>query len=172
MWGRMGQKLARLEPETLHPGPKVGALVDFSAPGLGEMITAMEIDASQEVAMPEGADGSEKCPKCGGEIQATAKLYLSLGRDGWVSEEIETLNVNEPHLYCENDHELVDLLDQDRYIGLVDGAVGMVASALADRRAVDEIRDRLDLVGWTADVMDEIARIVRGTGREVRDLPM
>ncbi|MHB1892754.1 MAG: hypothetical protein ACYCTZ_04540 [Candidatus Dormibacteria bacterium] len=122
--------------------------------------------------MPEVAGGSEKCPKCGGEIQATAKLYLSLGIDGWSTEEIETLNVNEPHLYCENDHDLVDLVDEDQYIRLYETAIGTVAGALADRGVVDQIRDRLDLVGWSADVMDEIASIIRGTGREVRDLPM
>ena len=122
--------------------------------------------------MPEVAGGVAKCPKCGGEVQATAKLYLSLGADGWATEEIETLNVDEPHLYCENDHDLVELFDEDRYIELQDSAVSTVAGALGDRRAIDQIRDRLDLVGWSADAMDEVAAIVRGTGREVRDIPM
>lgn len=119
--------------------------------------------------MPEVAGGSEKCPKCGGEIQATAKLYLSLEAAGW---SIMEVGETEPHLYCENDHELADLVDGDRYIELAGSAVGALAGAFADQRALDQIRDRLDLVGWSADVMDEIASIVRGTGREVRDLPM
>ena len=146
--------------------------MDFWAPGLQEMISVAEAGGSWEVAMPEVAGGVAKCPKCGGEVQATAKLYLSLRHDGWETEEIETLNVNEPHLYCENDHDLAELVDEDRYVELVDSAISAVDGALGDRRAIDQIRDLLDLVGWSADVMDEVAAIVRGTGREVRDLPM
>ena len=137
--------------------------------GIREMISVTEADGSQEVAMPEVAGGSEKCPKCGGEIQATAKLYLSLEAAGW---SIMEVGETEPTLYCENDHELADLVDGDQYIELEGSAVSAVAGAFADQRALDQIRDRLDLVGWSADVMDEVAAIVRGTGREVRDLPM
>ena len=119
--------------------------------------------------MPEVAGGVAKCPQCGGEVQATAKLYLSLGREGWFVEEI---GETEAHLYCTNDHEMADLLSGDQYIELEGDAVSGLAGAFADQRALNQIRDRLDLVGWSADVMDEVAAIVRGTGREVRDLPM
>ena len=117
--------------------------------------------------MTEVADGLAKCPKCGGEIQATAKLYLSLEAAGWSFMEIEE---TEPHLYCENDHELADLVDGDQYIALEGSAVSALAGSLADRRVLDQIRDLLDGTDWNADTVGVIARIVRGTGREVPDL--
>lgn len=122
--------------------------------------------------MPANVDGVAQCPKCGGEVQATARLYLSLRREGWTREEVETLGVNEPHLYCENDHDLVELLDEDRYLALEEGAISAVSGSLADRGALDRIRDLLDLTAWNSDTVEEIAGIVRATGREVRDLPM
>lgn len=122
--------------------------------------------------MPEVAESVPTCPRCSGEIQATAKLYLSLRQEGWVSEEVETLDVNEPYLYCENDHDLVGLVDEDRYLAFLEGAISAVNVSLAAQRAMDRIRDLLDLTAWDSDTVEEIASIVRGTGREVRDLPM
>jgi hypothetical protein len=130
------------------------------------MISVMEV-GSREVAMPEVADGLAKCPECGGEIQATAKLYLSLEAAGWSFMEI---GETEPHLYCENDHDLAGLVDGDRYIALEGSAVSALAGSFADQPLLDQIRDLLDGTEWNVDTVGEIARIVRGTGREVRDL--
>lgn len=117
--------------------------------------------------MTEVADGLAKCPKCGGEIQATAKLYLSLEAAGWSFMEIEE---TEPHLYCENDHELADLANRDQYIALEGSALSALAGSFADRRVLDQIRNLLDGTEWNADTVGYIARIVRGTGRDMRDL--
>jgi hypothetical protein len=42
-------------------------------------------------------------------------------------------------------------------------------STVAERDALDQIAALLDGAEWDADTVDEIARIVRGTGREIRD---
>jgi hypothetical protein len=63
-------------------------------------------------------DHGPTCPECGSEIQATAKVWLTLEADGWhvfgVSDGIDDLEVT---VYCGNDHPAALTDDQDRALG-------------------------------------------------------
>lgn len=51
-----------------------------------------------------------------------------------------------------------------------DGNTIPVGSAIKSHRALDRIASILSGAEWDADLMDQVAEIVRGTGREVKDL--
>jgi hypothetical protein len=49
-----------------------------------------------------GQDEPVRCPKCGGEIQATRKTYYTWSTDKW----IPGPSGEDWDVYCENDHQL------------------------------------------------------------------
>jgi predicted transcriptional regulator len=52
-------------------------------------------------------------------------------------------------------------------------SLNVIAALMTDRdrdgHALDSIRALLDGQHWSPDAIDEVARIVRGTGREIRE---
>lgn len=63
------------------------------------------------------------CPSCGGDLQLTIKVWLTLDPEtGAVSPGFSAETVGEPEVYCENDCEIPEVLNDDDVRAKVEGA--------------------------------------------------
>jgi len=85
-------------------------------------------------------DPNPRCQECGGEIQATVPLYLTMGPGGFWSM-AHDLHGLELHVYCENDHE-VELSNPQRRD--LDGYLDGLEVRLGAIEEPDDGRDSLD----------------------------
>lgn len=82
-----------------------------------------------------------RCKECGGQIQATVKLYLRMGPGGYWSTK-PSMDDPDPRIYCENLHEVElsnpQLRDLDDYLGGLEVRLGAIEEPDDGRYQLDD----------------------------------